>query len=554
MKGFIPKLKNIYLALVILSSFIGVALNGASFSLFGLIGVFTFVIFALFFLAITGRWMFSFVITSLIFIAVDIVNRIKVYFFKSRLFFTDFNLILDGSNFDTINQYWQIYTILVTSVILIVVTMYVAHKNKTVSYFVRMTALIFALIGGLGVYLLTLNKDNITTWQLSLPKGRGVTINIWMTLNGMQYIAPSYVGNGQLFVQQAQSLNLERKPSSHPDIVAFLQESTVDSKYFELGKELPLLSMFNSDDKLVSAISPMRVQTTGGGTWLSEFSFATGLNTDDFGAGKYSVFYSAALHLQTSFYQELKNNGYYTVLLTPMNKGVYNTREAYESFGIDLILQPQDFGYDAPENINLWNISSQEMVDYILEILNQYTDKPIAIFVLSINEHSPYSATHEDDFGIVELIEDKAEAKRMSDYLSRQVLLNEATNYLTKKLTDRNKPFIFLYFGDHHPALGGKLLRKDLFNEPEFVTQFVMKDNLALNKVENIGEITDINFLGGMILERINAEVSPYYDANIKMRYLCDGKLEDCEDQELVNSYKYYIYNTLKAASAHIDE
>ena len=56
-----------------------------------------------------------------------------------------------------------------------------------------------------------------------------------------------------------------------------------------------------------------------------------------------------------------------------------------------------------------------------------------------------------------------------------------------------------------------------------------------------------------MILERINAKVSPYYDANIKMRYLCNGKLEDCEDQELINSYKHYIYQTLEAASANMD-
>ncbi len=35
------------------------------------------------------------------------------------------------------------------------------------------------------------------------------------------------------------------------------------------------------------------------------------------------------------------------------------------------------------------------------------------------------------------------------------------------------------------------------------------------------------------------------------MRHLCDGKLNDCEDQKLLDSYRNYVYGTLEAANAN---
>lgn len=305
--------------------------------------------------------------------------------------------------------------------------------------------------------------------------------------------------------------------------------------------------MFDPSAPFVSAYGPLRVQTTGGGTWLSEFSFATGLDTNDFGHRKHSVFYTVAPHIQTSFYQELKNNGYFTILLTPMTKDNYNTQNAYKNFGIDLVLQPQDLGYDENINTNLWDITSEQMLDYVAEILNQYPEQPVAVFMLSMNEHGPYDEKSEDQYNLLPYFSDEKVARRLNDYLQRQEDLNRATDQFAVQLLNRDKPTLFLYFGDHHPALYGKALQENLFADPLYVTQFFMKDNLsAQRQVQQ--PITDINFLGGLILERINADVSPYYDANIKMRYLCDGKLSDCEDGDLIQSYKHYIYNELKVA------
>lgn len=542
---------NIYFFILLLVA-IGISFYKADLSMLGLIGFFTLMCTFFFWFSIIGKVIQSLVATFFTLITLQLINQVKIYFFKSRLFFTDLLMISDSNNFDVIGQYWELYLIVIFWLVVVIVTVFIYRKGYQYKPRVRLISMIIAILGFVGIYQITLSENNVETWQDKLPNGKGVIINVWMTLNGMKYVSPTYTESDELFLNKADEIVLSQSPiTEQPDIVVFLQESTVDRDYFDMpNKGLPKLSMFDINSDFVTAYSPMRVQTTGGGTWLTEFSFATGMDTNDFGIRKHSVFYTVAPHVQTSFYQELKNNGYYTVLLTPMTKDNYNTRNAYENFGIDLILQPQDLGYDAPINDNLWKITSHQMLEYVYQILEKYKDKPVAIFMLSMNEHGPYDATYIDKFEILSFFEDEKVGRRLNDYLDRQLDLNKATDNFSEKIMKRSRPTLFLYFGDHHPALYGKAVRSDLFNSLDYVTQFVMKDNLIDGTNLKLDILTDINFIGGIILERINAKVSPYYEANIKMRHLCKGMLEDCPNSSLVKSYKSYIYNTLKAAGS----
>lgn len=541
-------LKLLYLFIISALS-LGIIFYKADVSWLGTIGLWTASALLCLWFSVIGRLLPSLVATMYTLIIIQLMNQAKIYYFKSRLFFTDFLLVLDGNNYDTLNQYWEVLIVAALLIAVIALSFYWFYQGKRYGWKIRLASLMCSMFLVFGTYQITLVPKNIAAWQEKLPNGKGVIINLWMTLQGMHYESPVFEGSNELFLQKAVEITLDKASAVKPDIVVFLQESNTDRDYFNLYKaNLPKLSMFDAQADFVSGYGPLRVQTTGGGTWLSEFSFATGLDTNDFAHRKSSVFYTVAPHVQTSFYQELKNNGYFTVLLTPMTKDNYNTRQAYENFGIDLVLQPQDLGYDADMNSNLWKITSHEMLQYVQDILNQYSDKPVAVFMLSMNEHGPYDETTEDHYKIAQYFDDEKVARRLNDYLSRQEALNEATDYFAQKFLTRDRPTLFLYFGDHQPALYGKAVREDLFKDPLYVTQFVMKDNFGDEQKMVNGSLTDINFLGGLILERINAKVSTYYDANIKMRYLCNGLLNDCDDQALINSYKAHIYNVLKVA------
>jgi len=113
----------------------------------------------------------------------------------------------------------------------------------------------------------------------------------------------------------------------------------------------------------------------------------------------------------------------------------------------------------------------------------------------------------------------------------------------------RQKPTMFMYFGDHQPSIDWANGYTTSLTDASHLTQFSLRDNTNMRTVSDLGSVTDIAFLGGILLEQANLKVSPFYQANIDMRHLCKGALNDCGDKPLLNSYRHYIYNRLHAAS-----
>ncbi len=143
-------------------------------------------------------------------------------------------------------------------------------------------------------------------------------------------------------------------------------------------------------------------------------------------------------------------------------------------------------------------------------------------------------------------------AGEFSHYMEKIVASDKAMRDFVDFMAKRERPLMFLYFGDHQPGISLNQYQSEFAN-PAFITQFTLRDNLKSGNSIKTGSLTDITFLGGMLLERANLKVSPFYEANIKMRHLCNGKLDDCEDKRLLESYRHYIYQTLKVADKKID-
>ena len=282
-------------------------------------------------MVLTARWLFSVVITSTLFIIIKFLNQLKVHYYKEQLFFTDINIMTDTSNMGTLGHYWLAGVALVALVILLVVNGVISWRlvSSSKSLTSRIVGLILVVAGYFGA---SFTSDHYyDRWSQTLPKGRGTVTNIIMSAKNSSYQSPQFAGSADYFIEKAATVTLENTtPSEKPDIVLLLQESTVNPNIYDLpaGTKLPELFMFQQDEG-VAASSQMRVQTFGGGTWLSEFSALTGLNSDDFGAQKSGVFYFIVDNLKNSLFKEMKANGYYTVVLTPFNKGAYHSGHAY---------------------------------------------------------------------------------------------------------------------------------------------------------------------------------------------------------------------------------
>ncbi|QIQ21541.1 sulfatase-like hydrolase/transferase [Zophobihabitans entericus] len=543
MKNICSVLKVLYTFLLVVAALI-ICGGSVGFSVFTVIAFGTYFALIAFFIFLTGKKQLSFIIASSLIIILQLLSQLKVHFYKERLFFQDIYVALDYRNLETLLYYPLGMAALFGLFLFLIFNIFIFRKSTPITGKTRVSLLIAAFVViGLNIYLSS-QRTNIETWQNHLPKGRGTISNLFISAHEQSYTPPYFSQSDNYFLEKMKTVSLTSDNNvKKPDIIVLLQESTFNPRLFDFNSQtLPDLTLFSQPNSGL-----LRVRTFGGGTWISEFAVLTGLDPNDFSFRKNSVFYIVAENIQTSLFKEAVDNGYQTVVLSSMGYGNYNAGPAYTHFGMQTFLQPQDLGYPGEKGANLWHIPTKDLLECAKKVLETYTDKPLLLYVLTMDEHGPYDENTPDQYQLTQLTQqDKAFVGRLNDYLPRIERLNAATNDLTSYIQNRANPTLFFYFGDHQPALNWQGEYKTELATPTWLTQYALTSNYPIDKASY--PVLDLSLASGMILEKANLQVSDFYQANIAMRYLCDGKLDDCDDKQLVNSYKHYIYQTLKDA------
>ncbi len=516
--------------------------------------------------AITGQWQRGLNFASVLFVVLMLFHRMKIHYYKQPLLISDFWLVTDWRNWETLLHYKGAIFGVLGLLGLLGYALFGWSDVETASTGFRVFAAILAATSFGLIWHYSKDPDATKVWLDSLPDdGRDVFLNLPMSCRGVFFKVPEFEGDSQKFKEKMTALLSEKEESKtesaektdaeKPDIVVCLQESTLNPHQFDFDAEtIPPFSMFNKQED-TAFVSPLRVHTVGGATWKSEFAFLAGVPSTDFGALASGVFYSVVPHLQTGFIKNLREQGYFCVALSPFTKGNYNAKPAYDHFGFDLMLQPQDLGYPASISKNLWHISSEEMMYYTKLILQKQhpslenVQQPMFVYVLTMKEHGPYNTNMPNHFNLASKRLGGKAISCLNDYIDRIDSLNEAIEGLNDYLKSRETPYVFGYFGDHQVAFDNQLPpKKGNFANPDYVTQFVVRTNCKTDFVQQ-QDFLDLAFVGGVLLDV--AGLSPKDDfmrANIAMRQLSQGKLEDAEDMDLVNSYRNYLYQDLKIA------
>ena len=514
----------------------------------------------------TGQWQRGLNFASVLFVVLMLFHRMKIHYYKQPLLISDFWLVTDWRNWETLLHYKGAIFGVLGLLGLLGYAVFGWSDVETASTGFRLFAAILAATSFGLMWHYSKDPDATKVWLDSLPDdGRDVFLNLPMSCRGVFFKVPEFEGNSQKFKEKMTALLSEKaegktesvkKPDSEkPDIVVCLQESTLNPHQFDFDAEtIPPFSMFNKQED-TAFVSPLRVHTVGGATWKSEFAFLAGVPSTDFGALASGVFYSVVPHLQTGFIKNLREQDYFCVALSPFTKGNYNAKPAYDHFGFDLMLQPQDLGYPASISKNLWHISSEEMMYYTKLILQKQhpslenVQQPMFVYVLTMKEHGPYNTNMPNHFNLASKRLGGKAISCLNDYIARIDSLNEAIEGLNDYLKSRETPYVFGYFGDHQVAFDNQLPpKKGNFANPDYVTQFVVRTNRKTDFVQQ-QDFLDLAFVGGVLLDV--AGLLPKDDfmrANIAMRQLSQGKLEDAEDMDLVNSYRNYLYQDLKIA------
>lgn len=555
---------SIFLSLFFIATVIFIVNSHYRWTYFFAIALFVLLFSAMF--AITGQWQRGLNFASVLFVVLMLFHRMKIHYYKQPLLISDFWLVTDWRNWETLLHYKGAIFGVLGLLGLLGYAIFGWSDAETASTGFRVFAAILAATSFGLMWHYSKDPDATKVWLDSLPDdGRDVFLNLPMSCRGVFFKVPEFEGNSQKFKEKMTALlnekaeskteSAEKPDAEKTDIVVCLQESTLNPHQFDFDAEtIPPFSMFNKQED-TAFVSPLRVHTVGGATWKSEFAFLAGVPSTDFGALASGVFYSVVPHLQTGFIKNLREQGYFCVALSPFTKGNYNAKPAYDHFGFDLMLQPQDLGYPASISKNLWHISSEEMMYYTKLILQKQhpslenVQQPMFVYVLTMKEHGPYNTNMPNHFNLASKRLGGKAISCLNDYIDRIDSLNEAIEGLNDYLKSRETPYVFGYFGDHQVAFDNQLPpKKGNFVNPDYVTQFVVRTNRKTDFVQQ-QDFLDLAFVGGVLLDV--ADLSPKDDfmrANIAMRQLSQGKLEDAEDMDLVNSYRNYLYQDLKIA------
>lgn len=359
-----------------------------------------------------------------------------------------------------------------------------------------------------------------------------------------------------------ESLKLRAAGEARPaDIVVFLQESQFNPATLAgCPATLCGLDAFGAGRGTV-AHGPLQVPVFGGGTWLSEFAFATGVPHDAFGpAGEFASF-SIAPHVRRSFVRSLRAAGYRTVGVYPTRGGMMNGRLAYAGYGFDTFLEASELGLSGA-----WDTPDEQVHEAARRVLarERRHDRPLFLFVLTVFNHAEHGVRMERV--PADLLAEASrhfasadEARSVADYVWRSRAFERELERTRAAVLDTPRPAVFAWFGDHQPPFAHAIsLRERVRSLPtetgtvpaRYQTWYAVASNRA-ERAEGaaapVPRALDLAFLPGLLAQTAGAPIDDWLAANIWARMQCAGLLAACRRPGVREAYLSYLWADLEA-------
>jgi phosphoglycerol transferase MdoB-like AlkP superfamily enzyme len=314
-----------------------------------------------------------------------------------------------------------------------------------------------------------LNTKEAKLWrELWLPSSQ---VTLSRELGVLEYVAFSFAANEgadislehgpgptvkELRRAAAQFVNGSVHPSKalSPNIVFFHAESTFDPAVaFKLSArvELPLWSKQSE----TRALSPLRVNVIGGGSWVTEFEVITGVDSRIFGyQGFYTHFYIAP-KVKNSFVEYLARKGYKTTAFYPVEGSFYNTEKAFNSYGFKEFIDGRALGLPAD-----WgSLIDRDIIKAVIEHGAFKSSDPFFYFISTSENHGPHpcrSFASDQQFLTTFAAQVSFEKNcQLNEYLKRAISTSDAFELVLNQLRQierqTGRPFVLLVYGDHQP-------------------------------------------------------------------------------------------------------
>lgn len=338
-----------------------------------------------------------------------------------------------------------------------------------------------------------------------------------------------------------------------PDIVLFLNESVMPpGVYSEINFPEEAKPFFQSFD---GRIHKMRVETFGGGTWLTDFSSLTGLSTQMFGNMRNFAAQLTTGRLRHSLPQYLKACGYDTTIIYPSLAEFAGSAKFYRSIGFDRVIDRQV--HKAPDE-------RQRDAFYLNEVrkvidragADGQKRRPQFIVASSMSPHSPWNFRFAPEAVKPGEVTRWNADPEIDEYLWRIVLAKRDRDAFRASLKSAypDHPFLFVSYGDHQPAL----TRLPLANAEEiantgatwqldpaskgFTTYYAVEGQNFTPRMElPRASIVEVPHLPTITIAAAGLPLDPVYARRLQLLEHCDGLYATCADRGALMAFQRWL-------------
>jgi phosphoglycerol transferase MdoB-like AlkP superfamily enzyme len=306
------------------------------------------------------------------------------------------------------------------------------------------------------------------------------------------------------------------KDVQNPTVIVIMNESFADlRKVGEFSTNQDITPFFDSlSENTVKGYALSSV--FGAKTPNSEWEYLTG-NTMGFLPSGTVPYQQYMQKNPSSIVSDLNSIGYTTVAMHPYYSSGWSRNRVYPRLGFDEMSFMDDGSFDQTQVLREY-ITDQQLYDKLIERYEDREDgEKLFMFGVTMQNHGGYleyySNFQQDCYAT-----DAPYYNDVSQYLSLIHKSDEALKNLITYFQEQEDPVEIVFFGDHLPSLNqsfyqmlnGKGLSnltmdelEDLFSVPFFIwTNY--------DTTEETVDITSLNFLNVLTMERGNFDLSPY--------------------------------------------
>ena len=470
-------------------------------------------------LCITNRVGLSAILSHVFFMVLAFVNYYVYLFRENEFIFADIRSI--GTGLSVAGNYelelsprgWQV---LVVSFLFIVVASLFRIKFEK--------AIILRMVSGLAAIYLCVTISGVTTgintetWEQKGSYRNGYVLNFVLSARDSFVSEPeSYDIEDVVELEKTYSKN-EENPlgdtmTKEPTIIVVMSESFADlSVIGELETNQPLTpfmdSLYENTTKGYALSSVFGAKTPN-----SEWEFMTGGSMAFLPVG--SVVYQQYLSdTPSSMVSTLKEEGYTCVAMHPYFETGWSRNLIYPKLGFDESYFIEHFNQS--ELVRKY-ISDEEMYSKIIDRYeNRKVNENLFIMSISMQNHGGYATKYENfEQKYYKIGRSYTDANQ---YFSLIRESDDALRDFVNYFASVDEPVEIVFFGDHQPSLNsnfykllnGKGLSGLTLKELEalYTVPFFIWTNY--DTAEETVEITSLNFLSTMALQRAGIDLPPY--------------------------------------------